>query len=157
MAIKLLARRSTLGIVTNPIYAIRAETPLIPHCLCARSLIANCASKPLRLYPLRSPPSPAWLLINDPLIRKQLFQMPRSDSDAKEEVVVELATILEIRRKLKLRVEETRGEVIQRYLYTLAPAFLKPETSNSNRIPISETANDIPAPMTRLNSHNSKI
>jgi len=36
MAIKLLARRSTLGIVTNPIYAIRAETPLTISLMCAQ-------------------------------------------------------------------------------------------------------------------------
>jgi len=39
MAIKLLARRSTLGIVTNPIYAIRAETPLTTSLMCAQ---LNC-------------------------------------------------------------------------------------------------------------------
>jgi len=39
MAIKLLARRSTLGIVTNPIYAIRTETPFAAPLMCAR---LNC-------------------------------------------------------------------------------------------------------------------
>jgi len=39
MAIKLLARRSTLGIVTNPIYAIRTKTPLAASLMRAR---LNC-------------------------------------------------------------------------------------------------------------------